>query len=69
MNPDQIPYVRFVTRFGVEDHVLATFMIVGPLVLLTLALLGRTMITTTVATGYVVLFVLYIASKGIPRGE
>lgn len=69
MNPDQIPYVRFVTRFGVEDRVLAAFMIVGPLVILTLALLGRAMITTAVATGYVVLFVLYIASKGIARGE
>lgn len=59
------PFFQFATRFGVEDPVLAGFMLAGPPVILLFALLGRTAVTTTVVAAYVALFVLYVASKGI----
>lgn len=60
----QEPFFQFAIRFGVEDRVLATFMLAGPLVILALALVGRTAVTIAVAAAYVGLFVLYIAYKG-----
>lgn len=63
------PFFQFATRFGVEDRILAVFMLAGPPVILTLALVGRTAITTVIATAYVGLFVLYIASKGVVTNE
>lgn len=68
MNPQQIPFVRLVSRFGIKDSVLTGFMIAGPVVILVLALVGRTAITITVAAAYVSLFVLYVVYKGIITG-
>ena len=65
----QEPFFRFALRFGVEDRVLAVFMLVGPPVILLFALVGRTAITTAVAAAYVGLFVLYVASKGVRTNE
>ncbi|WP_138797391.1 hypothetical protein [Halostella sp. PRR32] len=65
MNPEQIPFVRFAARFGVEDRVLAAFMLAGPLVVSSLALLGRSAVTSVLAGAYVGLFVLYVAYRGV----
>jgi hypothetical protein len=63
------PFFRFATRFGVEDTVLATFMLAGPPVILALALLGRTAVTMALATAYVGLFVIYVAYRGRATDE
>lgn len=68
MIPDQIPLVRFVTRLGVEDRVLAAFMIAGPVVILSFVLTGRTAVTRVGAAAYVGLFVLYVAYNGLVTG-
>jgi len=67
MNPENAPFVRFVTRFGVEDHVLAAFMLAGPPVVLSIALFGRSVVTAALAAAYVGLFVLYVAYHGVSR--
>jgi uncharacterized membrane protein YraQ (UPF0718 family) len=63
------PFFQFATRFGVEDRVLAAFMLAGPVVILAFALLGRTALTAALAAAYVGLFVLYVASKGVASDE
>ena len=65
MNPQQIPFVRIVSRFGIKDSVLTGFMIAGPVVILALALVGRTAVMITIAAAYVGLFVLYVMYKGV----
>lgn len=63
------PFFRFATRFGVEDNVLAAFMLAGPAVILALALIGRMAVTTALATAYVGLFALYVAYRGVATDE
>jgi len=63
------PFFQFALRFGVEDRVLAVFMLAGPLIILALSLIGRTAITAVIAAAYVGLFVLYVASKGVGTDE
>ena len=65
----QEPFFRFVTRSGIEDNVLAVFMLAGPPLILVLVLIGRTAVTTTIAAAYVSLFILYVAYKGIITGS
>ena len=69
MKLEQIPFVGFVTRFGVEDDVLAAFMLAGPPLILTLALLDRSPVTSALAAAYVGLFALYVAYRGIATNE
>lgn len=56
--------VSEIARFGVEDRVLAGFMLLGPPIIV-LTLIGRLAITTVIVATYVCLFVLYILYKGI----
>lgn len=69
MKLEQIPFVGFVTRFGVEDYVLAAFMLAGPPLILTLALLDRSPVTSALAAAYVGLFVFYVAYRGVATNE
>lgn len=57
--------VSTITQSGVEDHVLAGFMLTGPVIVIVLTLVGRSLVTTVVAGTYVCLFILYIAYKGL----
>lgn len=53
----------FVT--GPDDRVFDAFILVAPLVVLVIALLGRTGVTTALAAGYLLAFVGYVVSLGV----
>jgi hypothetical protein len=71
MNLENLPIVRAVFRFGARDRVLDSILLLGPVVILTIVLLGRNLITGTVTGLYVLSFVGYVLYKGIrgPPGE
>lgn len=62
-------FVSLIARFGVEDRVLALFMLAGPAVIVALIAAGRSAGTTAIAAAYVCLFVLYVAYKGIHEAD
>ncbi|MFC7165415.1 hypothetical protein [Halospeciosus flavus] len=50
---------------GPDDRVFDAFILVAPLVLLAIAVLGRTTATTVLAGGYVLGFVGYVLALGV----
>lgn len=67
MNPENLPYVGAVFRFGANDRVFDSILLAGPAVILGMAVLGRRPITLLVAGLYVLSFVGYVIYKGIGR--
>lgn len=65
MTPKDIPYVGAVFRFGAHDHVLDSILLLGPVVILTFVILGRTPLTAVVTVLYILSFVGYVIYKGI----
>lgn len=57
--------ISMIARLGVEDNVLAVFMLSGPVVIILFTLVGRSVVTIVIAATYVCLFILYIAYKGL----
>lgn len=57
--------ISVITRSGVEDNILAGFMLTGPVVIILAVLVGRSPVTIVIAATYVCLFILYIAYKGL----
>jgi hypothetical protein len=68
MNPETLPYVGAVFRFGASDRVLDSILLAGPVVVLSMILLGRTPVTTVLAVGYVLSFTVYVVYKGVHDG-
>jgi len=65
MNPEDLPVVGAAFRFGTPDPFFAWLLLAGPLVLLLIALLGRSMVVETIATLYVLLLPLYVLKKAM----
>lgn len=61
MNLRDLPLLRRLEDIGPTDPVFDLLVLAGPLVIAAIALLGRTAITTTFATVYVVGFAAYLA--------
>ena len=53
MNPEELPVIGAVFRFGAQDRVLDSILILGPLVVVFFAVLGRSILTETVVALYV----------------
>lgn len=64
MNPENLPYVGAVFRFGARDRVLDTYLLFGPLVILAFVVLGRNLLTVLITGLYVLSFVGYVLYKG-----
>ena len=64
MNPENLPVVGAVFRFGARDRVLDSILLLGPVVVLAFVVLGRTPLTVTVTGLYVLSFVGYVLYKG-----
>jgi hypothetical protein len=67
MNPENLPYVGAVFRFGARDRVLDTILLAGPVVVLAIVLLGRNPVTTILAGLYVLSFACYVVYNGVHR--
>ncbi|WP_459192262.1 hypothetical protein [Halosimplex sp. J119] len=69
MNPDNIPLIRLVFRFGAEDRVLDGILLAGPLVVLAMIVGGRSPLTAAIVGLYVLSFAVYVVYNGITSGE
>lgn len=69
MNPENLPYVGAVFRFGARDRVLDSILLLGPVVVLVIAVLGRRPVTGIVTGLYVLSFVGYVLYKGLRGAE
>ena len=67
MKPENLPYVGAVFRFGARDRVLDSILLLGPVVVLAMAVLGRNVVTGALAALYVLSFVAYVLYKGFRR--
>jgi hypothetical protein len=65
MNPESLPIAGPVFRFGADDHVLDSILLGGPLVLLLIAVGGRTPLTVAVTGLYLLSFVAYVVYNGV----
>lgn len=64
MNPENLPYVGAVFRFGARDRVLDTYLVLGPLVILLFVILGRNLFTVLITGLYILSFVAYVFYNG-----
>lgn len=64
MNPENMPVVGAVFRFGARDRVLDSILLLGPVVMLAIIFLGRTPLTTGVTALYILSFVGYVLYNG-----
>ncbi|ELZ32451.1 hypothetical protein C474_06507 [Halogeometricum pallidum JCM 14848] len=69
MKPEDVPLVREIIRTGADDRVFDLLLVVGPLLVVLVALLGRSVVTTALAGGYLLAFVGYTLFKGLRRTD
>jgi len=62
---DRVPIVGDLLDAGADDRVFDALLAAGPVVVAALALLGRGIVTTALAAGYVAVFALYAVAKGV----
>ena len=67
MNPENFPYVGAVFRFGANDRVLDSILLLGPVVILVLVIFGRTAFTTILTASYIFAFTGYVIYNGLRR--
>ncbi|SEP95173.1 hypothetical protein [Natrinema salaciae] len=65
MKIGDIPVVGELLESGAEDRVFDSLLLVGPLLILFIAVVGRSVLTTGLAVTYVVFFVVYVLYRGI----
>ncbi|WP_135662730.1 hypothetical protein [Halorhabdus rudnickae] len=65
MGFEQIPFVGSLLTAGADDAVFDALLILGPIVIITITLLGRSIPSILLAVGYTGGFVAYIAYKGL----
>lgn len=63
MSVDHVPGVQWIRETGPGDAVFDGLLLAGPLVIIVLAFLGRTLLTTGLVGGYLGVFVAYTAFK------
>ena len=59
MTPESLPLIGSVFRTGADDRVFDTLLILGPALLVVIALLGRQSVTIALAAGYVIVFLAH----------
>lgn len=64
MKLTRVPLVGSVVESGADDRVFDALLLSGPLVIMLIAIFGRTLVTTGLSGGYLVLFTLYLLYKG-----
>ncbi|UPV76873.1 hypothetical protein M0R89_20615 (plasmid) [Halorussus limi] len=65
MNPDSVPVIGEILDAGPNDRAFDSLLLVGPLLIATVALLGRSIGTILLAMGYLAAFVGYTLSKAL----
>lgn len=60
MKLTELPIIKQVVRFGGDDRVLDTLILLGPVLIALIAFVGRTPITTVLAATYVISLPAYV---------
>lgn len=68
MKPRDVPLVDQIVESGADDHVYDTFMLMGPLVLVIVAVVGRTLLTEVVVGAHLLAFTTYVVYNAITTG-
>ncbi|MFB6072038.1 MAG: hypothetical protein ABEJ88_03630 [Halobacterium sp.] len=67
MKRDDVPVVRHMADIGPQDPVFDSLILLGPIVIVAVAAVGRNAATTALAVGYLASFVLYTLYKAFDR--
>jgi len=65
VNVRRVPGVGYVLSAGADDRVFDTLLLLGPPVVVLIALLHRSTVTEVIAGGYIAAFVLYTLYRGV----
>lgn len=65
MRASNLPIVGELLESGAEDRVFDSLLFVGPLLILFIALVGRSTLTTGLAVSYVIFFTAYVLYRGV----
>ena len=65
MRARELPIVGQVFESGAEDRVFDSLLLVGPVIIVLIAAVGRSLLTTAIAVTYVVFFVAYVIYRGV----
>lgn len=64
MNPDDLPIAGELLEVGAEDPVFDWLLLAGPFLIILVAIAGRSLLTTGIAIGYLLLFLTYVLYQG-----
>jgi hypothetical protein len=67
MKPTEFPIVAQVIESGAQDRVFDALLLVGPLVILLIAAVGRSALSIAVAVVYLLAFVGHVLTNGLKR--
>ncbi|MFW5950292.1 MAG: hypothetical protein ACOCR6_02955 [archaeon] len=67
MKVRNLPIVGTVSESGADDHVYDGLLLAGPFVVLSIAVLGRSVVTEVLAVAFLVVFVGYVLYRGFDR--
>lgn len=65
MRLGDLPLVAYVLESGANDRVFDFLLLVGPAVIVLVAIVGRTLATVGISVAYLVFFVAYVLYKGL----
>ena len=69
MRPDELPLVRAVFSSGADDRILDSLLLLGPVVIVILAALGRSPLTVGLALAYLGAFAFHVLTVGFRSRE
>ncbi|WP_254533392.1 hypothetical protein [Natrinema gelatinilyticum] len=69
MKIDSLPIVGEPLEGGAEDLVFDSMLLLGPVIVVLIAIVGRSALTTTIAVAYLSSFVGYVLYRGVYRGS
>lgn len=67
MTPDSLPLIAWLSEASPGDPIFDSLMILGPILLLVVAIVGRTTATNFLVGIYVASFFVYVIYNGIAR--
>jgi len=65
VTPEDLPVIGAAFEFGTSDPFFAWLLLAGPVVVLLLALFGRSSVTEALAAAYVLALPLYVLKKNL----
>lgn len=65
MKPERIPIIDALLAAGPNDQIFDSLLLAGPLLIVVIALVGRSLLTVLLAVGYLGVFLGYVVFKSM----